>query len=164
MTWHLLVGRHLERLSIRLWRCRWCILSFRVSLTFSSTSRITLVKKKNRQRRRRSKKQERKREVIFFFSACFLPQDEHQEIEMKLARIDITTFETADLFIFRRAVKKHTFNIFQEKENASSPKRITCGTTVSDLPLKPKEMSPFGKLLYKWVCKHTYVMPRHHDS
>lgn len=81
---------------------------------------------------------------LFFF------KDEQHEIEMKLARIDITTFETADFFVFRRAVKKHSLKLFQET-SSSERRSVNCGTTVSDLPLKPKEMSPFGKLLYKWV-------------
>lgn len=70
---------------------------------------------------------------------------------MKLARIDITTFETADLFVFRRAVTRHTFHFSHDEKKKDRRCVLSSGTTVSDLPLKPKEMSPMGKLLYKWV-------------
>lgn len=69
---------------------------------------------------------------------------------MKLARIDITTFETADLFVFRRAVKRHAF-FPKGREAKDEESGLSSGSTVSDLPLKPKEMSNTGKLLYKWV-------------
>lgn len=53
------------------------------------------------------------------------------DVEMKLARIDTTTFETIDLFVFTR----------------------DCDTpTVSGLPVKPKEMSTFSAFIYKWMA------------
>lgn len=54
-----------------------------------------------------------------------------ENVEMKLARIDTTTFKTADLFIFHRASEL---------------------PTVSELGVKPKEMSTFGRLMYKWLA------------
>lgn len=56
---------------------------------------------------------------------------ESEDVELKLARIDTTTFKTADLFVFRRA--------------SDIP-------TVSELGMKPKEMTTFSKLMYKWLA------------
>jgi FAD/FMN-containing dehydrogenase/SAM-dependent methyltransferase len=53
------------------------------------------------------------------------------DIEMKLARLDATTLDSVELFLFRRA--------------SDAP-------TVSALPAHPREMSPIGRLLYKWVA------------
>lgn len=53
------------------------------------------------------------------------------DVEMKLARIDLTTFEFLEFFVFRR----------------------DCDTpTVSKLPVKPNEMSTAGRLMYKWFA------------
>lgn len=53
------------------------------------------------------------------------------EVEMKLARIDLTTFDFLEFFIFRR----------------------DCDTpTVSNLPVKPKEMTTAGRIIYKWFA------------
>ncbi|GAM26439.1 hypothetical protein SAMD00019534_096140 [Acytostelium subglobosum LB1] len=53
------------------------------------------------------------------------------EIEIKLARIDITNFELADIYMFRR--------------HSLTP-------TVSNLPAKPKEMTMASKTIYKWFA------------
>lgn len=54
-----------------------------------------------------------------------------EDVETKLARLDITNFEAVDLFVLRRA--------------SNTP-------TVSNLGLKPKEMSAMSRLLYKWAA------------
>lgn len=54
-----------------------------------------------------------------------------EDVEMKLARVDITTFDFLEFFVFRR----------------------DCDTpTVSALPVKPKEMTAAGRLMYKWFA------------
>ncbi|KYQ88882.1 hypothetical protein DLAC_10691 [Tieghemostelium lacteum] len=58
-------------------------------------------------------------------------QQNQEGIEIKLARIDITTFDVADIYIFCRA--------------SDTP-------TVSNLPAKPKEMSMASKTMYKWFA------------
>jgi hypothetical protein len=54
-----------------------------------------------------------------------------EDVEIKLARIDITTFSSVDLFVFRRCSEV---------------------PTVSNLGIKPKEMSPVTRLIYKWAA------------
>jgi len=53
------------------------------------------------------------------------------EIEIKLARIDITNFDIADIYLFKRT--------------SETP-------TVSILPAKPKEMSMASRTIYKWFA------------
>jgi len=52
------------------------------------------------------------------------------DVQMKLARVDITTFDTVDLFVFRE----------------DAPTR-----TVSSLPHKPREQTVAARLMYKWL-------------
>lgn len=52
------------------------------------------------------------------------------DVQMKLARLDITTFDTVDVFVFRE----------------DAPTR-----TVSALPHKPREQTVAGRLMYKWL-------------
>eukprot|EP00566_Odontella_aurita_P001921 CAMPEP_0113531096 /NCGR_PEP_ID=MMETSP0015_2-20120614/3308_1 /TAXON_ID=2838 /ORGANISM="Odontella" /LENGTH=1747 /DNA_ID=CAMNT_0000429897 /DNA_START=442 /DNA_END=5685 /DNA_ORIENTATION=- /assembly_acc=CAM_ASM_000160 len=55
-------------------------------------------------------------------------------VEIKLARLNILSLESASLYIFRRG----------DNENSSQ-------TTSSNLPLQPKKLSLVGRLLYKWA-------------
>lgn len=59
------------------------------------------------------------------------PSPPRPHVEVKLARLDITTLVTADMFLFSRAAP---------------------GSTVSALTPRPREMSPVGRLLYKWLA------------
>lgn len=52
-------------------------------------------------------------------------------VELKLARIDITNFDWIALYVF--------------KANTPTP-------TVSDLAIKPREMSPLSRLFFKWLA------------
>lgn len=53
------------------------------------------------------------------------------QVQMKLARIDITSFEWIALYVFR------------SDSNVAS---------VSNLPIKPREMGPISALIYKWLA------------
>ncbi|KAF2073892.1 hypothetical protein CYY_004780 [Polysphondylium violaceum] len=55
----------------------------------------------------------------------------NDEIEIKLARVDITNFDVADIYLFKRT--------------SETP-------TVSNLPAKPKEMSMASRTIYKWFA------------
>ncbi|KAL6051450.1 Accessory Sec system protein Asp3 [Balamuthia mandrillaris] len=59
-----------------------------------------------------------------------------EDVVIKLARLDITTMEHIDLFLFRNA--------------SSSSKEV--GKTISYLPLRPREMSGASRLIYKWLA------------
>lgn len=56
---------------------------------------------------------------------------QNDDIQMKLARIDTTTFKTVDIFVFTK-----------DSETIS----------VSKLPEKPKEMGKVSGMIYKWIA------------
>ena len=65
-----------------------------------------------------------------FRSLCAAP-----DVEIKLGRMDITTYKNCQLFVFRRQSRPGV-------------------CTVSSLPLEPFAMSKSSQLMYKWVLPH----------
>lgn len=57
---------------------------------------------------------------------------ESDEVQMKLCRIDLASFEHVEIFVFK-------------SDNPDIP-------TVSSLPVKPREMSGMSRLIYKWLA------------
>lgn len=71
------------------------------------------------------------------FLAVYKGVQATDDVEVKIARIDITSFESFQMFVFRRITMPGV-------------------TTVSQLPAAPKEMSKTSQLLYKWVMPAGY--------